>query len=292
MRGGALLGKSVSVLAIIAMSFGCSSNSSAPSAPGTPTFSVDSIAPVSGLATGGTTVTLTGTGFVSGTTVSFGGAAATGVTITATRITAVAPAHADGTIDVVITLSATENVTLVGGYTYVTVPAPTSVAPASGATSGGTNVTIAGTGFSGDATVTFGGTTATNIRVVSTTTITATTPARTSGVVDVVVTNGNGRSGTLRSAYTYVAPAPTISSISPNSGATTGGTVVTITGTGFINTTSVTFGGSSATSGTFNNSVGTSITVTTPARPAGVVSVVVTNADGQSVTATNAYTYR
>jgi hypothetical protein len=54
----------------------------------------------------------------------------------------------------------------------------------------------------------------------------------------------------------------------------------------------VTFGGSSATSGTFNNSVGTSITVTTPARPAGVVSVVVTNADGQSVTATNAYTYR
>jgi len=52
-------------------------------------------------------------------------------------------------------------------------------------------------------TVTLGGTAATNITVVNSTTITATVPAHAAGSVNVVVTNGDGQSATLAGGYTY-----------------------------------------------------------------------------------------
>jgi hypothetical protein len=79
----------------------------------------------------------------------------------------------------------------------------TSVSPASGRTSGGTKVTIAGTGFQSGATVTFGGNAATNVTVVSSTSITATTPPHAAGTVNVTVTNPNGQRDTLANGYTY-----------------------------------------------------------------------------------------
>jgi hypothetical protein len=82
----------------------------------------------------------------------------------------------------------------------------TAVDPASGTTAGGTNVTVTGTGFVSGATVIFGGVTATNITWVSSTSITATTPAHVAGGVDVVVVNPVGLSGTLPGGFTYIAP--------------------------------------------------------------------------------------
>jgi cytochrome c peroxidase len=79
---------------------------------------------------------------------------------------------------------------------------------------------------------------------------------------------------------------PTITNINPNSGPTTGGRSVTITGTNLAGAT-VTFGGSSA---AVSNTTATTITLTTPAHAAGAVNVVVTTAAG-SVTSTNGYTY-
>ena len=66
---------------------------------------------------------------------------------------------------------------LANGFTYIAPPTVTSVSPNNGPTAGGTAVTITGTNFAAGATVTFGGTAATNVVVVSSTTITATTPA-------------------------------------------------------------------------------------------------------------------
>lgn len=85
-------------------------------------------------------------------------------------------------------------------------PAPTvtAISPTSGSTSGGTSVTITGTGFSSGATVSLGGTAATNVTVVSSTSITATTPAHAAGTVNVVVTNTDSQNGTLSSGYTYL----------------------------------------------------------------------------------------
>jgi PKD repeat protein len=84
-------------------------------------------------------------------------------------------------------------------------------------------------------------------------------------------------------------PAPTVSSISPNSGPALGGTAVTITGTGFASGASVRFGGVAATN--VNVASSTSITATTPAQAQATVNVVVTNSDGQSGTLVNGYSY-
>ncbi len=82
----------------------------------------------------------------------------------------------------------------------------TGVTPASGSTSGATPITITGSGFSPTqgATVTLGGTAAQNVTVVNASTITAETPARVAGVVDLAVSSaGNG--ATLTGGFTYLA---------------------------------------------------------------------------------------
>jgi hypothetical protein len=77
---------------------------------------VSSVAPSSGPTAGGTAVTITGTDFVSGATVTLGGTAATGVTVVNdTTITATTAAHAVGAVDVVVTNPDTQSGTLTNG---------------------------------------------------------------------------------------------------------------------------------------------------------------------------------
>jgi len=93
--------------------------SSGSSPPPNPAATVTAISPISGSANGGTAVTITGTGFLSGASVKLGGTAATGVTVvSSTSITATTPAHAAGTVDVVVTNTDGQSGTLMGGYTY------------------------------------------------------------------------------------------------------------------------------------------------------------------------------
>lgn len=81
---------------------------------------VSGIAPASGSTAGGTAVTITGAGFVSGATVAIGGAAATSVVVSsATTITALTGARVAGTVDVVVTNPDTGSGTKVAAYTYV-----------------------------------------------------------------------------------------------------------------------------------------------------------------------------
>ena len=258
-----------------------------------PAPTVTSISPTSGTTAGGTSVTITGTGFLTGATVSLGGTAATNVNVvSATSITATTPAHAAGAVSVVVTNTDTQTGSLNNGYTYTSSnPAPTvgSITPNAGPVAGGTAVTITGTGFLAGATVSLGGTAATAVNVVGSTSITATTPAHAAGAVTVTVTNSDAQSGSLTNGYTYRNPAPTVTSITPNTGTTAGGTSVTITGTGFTAGATVSLGGTAATA--VNVVSSTSITATTPAHAAGAVSVVVTNSDAQSGTLTNGYTY-
>lgn len=93
-----------------------------------------------------------------------------------------------------------------------TIPAPTvtSCSPNNGSAAGGTSVTITGTNFFAPTssfptaiTATFGGTAATSVTFVSSTSITCVTPAHAAGVVNVVVTNPDGQTGTGTSAFTF-----------------------------------------------------------------------------------------
>jgi len=167
-------------------------------------------------------------------------------------------------------------------------PSVTSTNPTSGPTSGGTSVTLTGTGFVNGATVTIGGVPATGVTWNSATSITLTTPAGTAGAKNVVVTNPDTQSGTMTNGFTYAA-APTVTSINPTSGTTLGGTSVTLTGSNFIiGATTVTIGGASCTVPTVSTT--TSMTCTSPAGAAGASSVLATTSGGTN--AANAlYTY-
>jgi hypothetical protein len=89
-----------------------------------------------------------------------------------------------------------------GAYTYLPIPYVYFIDPSFGYESGGTTVTIVGTGFTGATEVTFGGTFAVSFTVDSDTQITAVTPAG-SGLVDVVVVTAGGM-GTVSSAFEYM----------------------------------------------------------------------------------------
>jgi hypothetical protein len=263
----------------------------------TPAPTVTSISPNSGTINGGTVVSITGTGFLAGATVTVGGTAATGVTVVnSTSITATTPAHVVGPVNVIVTNSDTQSGTLTQGFTYTAISNPpptlTGISPASGTAAGGTAVTITGAGFIAGATVSLGGTPATGVTVVNGTSITATTPAHAAGTVNVIVTNSDTQSGTLTQGFTYTAvsnPPPTLTGISPASGTAAGGTAVTMTGTGFIAGATVSLGGTPATDVTVVGS--TTITATTPAHPAGAANVVVSNAEQQAATLPDGYTY-
>ncbi|WP_051020939.1 IPT/TIG domain-containing protein, partial [Nocardia araoensis] len=240
---------------------------------------ITSLSPTSGPTTGGTSVTITGTGFGGPTTVRFGSTATTFTLDSATQITAVALAGSVGTVQVTVTNSGgTSNGV---AYTYVAVPALNSITPNQGSTAGGTTVTLNGSGFTGATAVTFGSTPATSFTVVSDTQITAVTPPGT-GIVPVTVTGPGGTSGAVPYIYVVV---PTITSITPTSGPTAGGNSVVITGTGFTGPLTVRFG-STATLFTINSP--TQITAVAPAGT-GTVQVTVTGSGGTSNGV--AYTY-
>src|SRR2546422_5125294 len=109
---------------------------------------VTGVSPGSGPAAGGTSVTITGTNFVSGATVTLGGTPATSVVVaSSTQITATTAAHAAGAVNVVVTNPDTQTGSLTNGYTYVAAPTVSGVSPGSGPAAGGTSVTITGTNF-------------------------------------------------------------------------------------------------------------------------------------------------
>jgi hypothetical protein len=162
-----------------------------------------SVTPNEGKEAGGTSVSIAGTDFVSGATVTFGGVAASNVTfVDATEITCDTPAGV-GTVDVVVTNPDAQTGTIVGGFTYNPAPVPTTVVPDTGEK--GTSVSVYGTGFVSGASVKFGGIVAANVVVVDSTEITCDVPTGV-GSVAVIVTNPDSQSGTLANGFTYTVP--------------------------------------------------------------------------------------
>ncbi len=204
----------------------------------------------------GAAVTLTGTNFGSTQgTVSFSGTAASVSTWSATSIAVTVPSGAT-TGNVTVFASGVNS----NGVSFTVVPAPsiTSLSPTSGAI--GAAVTVTGTNFGstqGSGTVKFNGVLAT-ITSWSATSIAVTVPSGTSTGTVVVFASGVNSNGV---SFTVV-PAPSITSLSPTSGAV--GAAVTITGTNFGSTQgsgTVSFNGTAASVGSWS---ATSIAVTVP----------------------------
>ena len=249
----------------------------------TPLAQVTGIAPSSGSTSGGTTVTVTGAGFTGATQVLFGAVPATSFTILSdTQIAAVAPAEAAASHNVYVVTSGGTSAAVSGDVFTFKIPTITAIAPSSGSTAGGTAVTITGTGFTGATQVLFGTVPATSLTVISDTQITAIAPAESAASHNVFVVTPSGTSGAVSAdLFTYKAPVrPSITSIAPASGSTSGGTAVTITGTGFTGATQVLFGTVAGTTLTVLSD--TQITVVSPAEAAGSHNVYVTAPGGTS----------
>jgi hypothetical protein len=224
-----------------------------------PAPTVTGAAPSTGPATGGTNVTVTGTGFqgtgFSATDVFVGavdistqcpGAPCFTVSSPTSITIPMMPAHAVGTVDITVETSGGISATSPSDqYAYEPSPVVTSVVPPAGVLIGGNTVTVTGSGFSGATDVTIG---PTDISVTpcpgSPTnpcfTVTSTThiviedfPAHGAATTDITVTTPFGVSQTS-SADTYAyAPIPTVTSLSPHAGVLQGGFSVNVTGTGF-----------------------------------------------------------
>ena len=258
-----------------------------------PPPTVTGIAPANGTSAGGTPVTITGTAFQSGATATIGGVALTGVLVTGdTTLTGTTGAHAPSTGNAIVVINPdSQSATCTCTYTYDPAPAPTvtSISPANGPSAGGTAVTITGTDFQPGANATLGGVALSGATVTSTAISGTTGPHAPNATNSVVVTNPDTQSGACACTYSYDAsPAPTVSSVTPTSGATTGGTTVTISGASFQAGATATVGGVALTGMTVTS---TTISGTTGAHAAGVASVVVTNPDTQSASCTCTYSY-
>jgi len=254
-----------------------------------PLPTVTGLSPRLGVVAGGTSVTITGTGFTGlGTgdaTFTFGGVAATCTVNSDTSATCATPAGvAGGAVDVAATTPVGGTGTTTSPFYYV------ALNPVIGPTAGGQTVTITGVGFTG-ATVYFNGLYSARAACAATTDflLTCITPARPVGPTDVVIATLADGNVFLLDGYTY-APAPSIDccgkdGCSPNTGSPLGGETVLINGENLTGGT-FTFGGVPAVCTV--NSEGTQATCITPAHAPGLVDVVVTTVGG---TATVGFTY-
>jgi heme/copper-type cytochrome/quinol oxidase subunit 2 len=176
-----------------------------------PTMS--SVAPASGPNSGNTNLTISGSGFQPGATVTIGAFNAVNVrlldsgTIVATTIFGPANEPLGVAQDVVVHNPDGTSASKSGAFTFTLASLSISNISPNRALAGAA-VTITGTGFSSGITpvVTFGGVPATNVTVIDSVTLRATAPVHANGLVDVVVTAGSS-TVTASGGFTY-APTP------------------------------------------------------------------------------------
>ncbi len=171
-------------------------------------------------------LTFTGTGI--GGFAANGGGATSGVTTAqilasnVNRFDADAPDFSNGSLTISATIGGTlytltltgmtytsatgefnANVASITGGVFSTLPTVNTVTPSSGPTAGGTQIVIAGTGFTGATAVQVGGVDAAGFTVDNDSQITATTPTGTAGTVSVNVTRASG-ANTANGFFTYL----------------------------------------------------------------------------------------
>jgi hypothetical protein len=225
---------------------------------------------------GGTTLTLTGSNFGISPTVGFGSGGATIIgTPTHTRILCTLPPGQGTNHAVTVSAGGVSSNTVLVDYDA---PEILSITPSSAGTSGSTLITINGKNFGLSGTVSIGGQSASiTAGGYSHTTITCTLPAGQGANLPVIVTSAGRASNSVPFSYNP----PAITGISVSAGPTAGGTLITLTGSNFGTSGTVSIGGQDApvTSGGYSH---TTITCTLPPGQGANLPVVVTSANRSS----------
>lgn len=203
---------------------------------GTP--AVFSAAPDSGSANGGSVVVIEGTNFVDSSDLSchFGDSSVSGRWISSQVVQCVAPVGVANTT-VPLSVSFVEGQTKIGGidFLFFLQPSIQALSPSHGSTYGGTTLSIFGEGFwfSGDLRVRLGRTDV-SATFVSPSEIRCTTPASSSPGLSSLLVSSNGVDffGTDDVKFRHVLPTRVVA-LSPSKGPQTGGTPITVSGSGF-----------------------------------------------------------
>lgn len=254
---------------------------------------LQSVAPVQGSVSGGTSVTLIGAGFAAGLQLFVDGIPVASTVSSSTTLQFDTPAHAPGLVDIAVTPATGMTSTLVDAFNYVQLPPIIAgVTPNNGPPAGGTQILVSGQGFHPAATLTIAGVEA-SIITVTDTLISAITPAGSLGPADVMVVNPDQLSHTFVGGFTYADEGGvievTIAAISPNTGDLAGGTTATITGSGFGPGASVLFGSALAPSVTVLGNA--TLVVEVPPGQIGPVDVQVVVPSVGSATVPNGFFY-
>jgi len=238
--------------------------------------------PTSGPLSGGTEVTITGTGFTADSVVEIGGVVVEAELIGDDLVFTTPAGTTAGPVDVTVTDVGGESEAL--EFTYIAAPSVTGIAPDFGPVEGGTEVTVTGEGFIPGTTVSVdGGDPITPISISEDgTTLVFITPPSEAGTVDVVVTTPIGSSDPVEFTYLDLGGVSVIVGLSPDFGPTTGGTEVTIEGFGFTEDSIVTIEGADDVTPDSVNEDGTELVFTTPPREVGPAEVAVVNDEGTS----------
>ena len=238
---------------------------------------LEHIAPDTGAASGGYEVVLSGfgIGLHDPLRVSFGGVDAEVLSSGDDFIVVRAPSHAPETVDVGVTADGGLD-TLHNSFTYVPGIELRGVSPSSGDVAGGTPFRLTGGGFTDGTRIYFGGLSAIDVEVESSTVMTGLTPQGVLGFTDVEVAIPSGISETLIDGYEYVSEVE-VFGLSPNSGSVAGGNVVLIRGRGFVEPMDVVFADLDVMSMSVLDSA--TIRVVTPPHDPGYVNVTVSRFD-------------
>ena len=203
----------------------------------TPSIKLTGALPTQGSVAGGTVVTVSGTGFVPGTTAFVDGVPAATKLTSPNAIELTTPAHGPGLADIQVTAPDGWTATLEDAYNFILqAPFIAGITPDFGPPAGGTQILITGKGFHAQAKVTVGDVPA-QVLAASDGQITAVTPPGALGVVAVAVINPDYLSDTKAGAFTYTNEVPgdqvQVHAVNPPTGPAAGGTQITLTGTGF-----------------------------------------------------------
>jgi len=198
-----------------------------------PAPTITSFAPTTAAA--GALISITGTNFNNTFAITLGGISVTSFTvISSTSIVAIVGMGATGSVS----LTTPGGTASLAGFTFIPAPTITSFAPTTAAA--GALISITGTNFNNAFSLTLGGTPVATFTVVSSTSIVARVSSGSTGAVSLTTPGG-----TASLAGFIFIPAPTITSFAPTTAAV--GTLISITGSNFNNTSAITLGGTPVT---------------------------------------------
>lgn len=236
------------------------------------------------------TAIVTGEGFAEGCSVRVAGAPAPARFVSPTQLdVSLPPLNRIGWVDIEVTNLDMQSHRLEAAYELRGPPELTTVQPREGSSVGGERLTLNGLAFDRRCEVSIGGFPAKTSWEAETTVRAVAPPRALDGAVDVVLTNPDGQSATLQSAFTYVARrAPVITGIEPRTGPTTGGTGVLVRGEHLDAVSDVRVGGERA---AFKSRGGELAFVTPPRAHEGAADVELRTRDGAITVHKNAFQY-